>query len=58
MEKQIVIYIKGGTVQNIKTNFECSYQIIDYDIEGYFNDDIIGDILEPDEILLEQEIFE
>ena len=54
MEKQIVIYVKGGCIQYVTTNFECSYQIVDYDNEP----DGIGDILEPDLIKLNEEIFE
>ena len=52
MEKQIKIIIKGGILQHITTNFDCVYQIIDYDEK-----DFVGDILEPDLILLDQNIF-
>ena len=55
MEKQIKIEMRGGCIQCITTNFDCSYQIIDHDCD---ETDKIGDIYEPDEILLNQEIFE
>lgn len=32
MEKQVRIYVSGGNVQRIETNFdECKFQIIDFD---------------------------
>ena len=54
MDKQIKIEIRGGTVSFVTTNFECSYQIIDYDVP----EDSISDIYEPDKILLDKDIFE
>ena len=55
MEKQIKIELYQGCVIRVTTNFDCSYQIIDHDCD---ETDKIGDIYEPDEILLNQEIFE
>ena len=55
MEKQIKIEIYQGCVIRVTTNFDCSYQIIDLDCS---DDSRIGDIYEPDEILIDQEIFE
>lgn len=55
MEKQIKIEMKGGCIQYITTNFDCSYQVIDYDNDEW---DQISDIYEPDEVLIDQEIFE
>lgn len=31
MNKQIRIYIRGGCLVSVETNFECQYQLIDYD---------------------------
>lgn len=54
MDKQIKIEIRGGTVSFVTTNFECSYQIIDYDVP----EDHVRGVYEPDEVLLNQDIFE
>ena len=53
MDKQIIIEIKGGVVEAVTTNFDCKYMVLDYD-----NSDIEYTIYEPDEILLDQDIFE
>ena len=55
MEKQIKIEIYQGVIIRVTTNFEGSYQIIDKDCEEEF---MVGDVYEPDEVLIDQEIFE
>ena len=53
MKKQIKITIRGGLIEHIEANFECSYQIIDHD--NIYNP--IGDIYEPDTIIKDKDIF-
>lgn len=56
MRNKILITVEGGTVQNVTTNFDAEIVIVDYDSQG---DDpvIVSDILEPDTIVPEGELF-
>ena len=57
IDKQIRIYVKGGCVVNVETNFEGSYQLIDLDDDIESVDKYSFDILEPDAIYEGEDLF-
>lgn len=64
MGKQIRIYIKGGALQCVETNFHCTYQLIDFDniLEEYesiadYNVLAKPDRYQPDTVYKRVDIF-